>query len=364
MKTPLKEHIIFSLPGKKITVPIYIGKDSFDNIKSVVSLNKYSSILIITDENVAHHWTDKIHRTIGEGAYYQTIPAGEKNKSLSNVEKIWTILSKKGFDRKSLIINIGGGMVCDIGAFAASTFMRGISFIQVPTSLLAMADASIGGKTGFNFNGLKNTIGTFSVPLAVLSDTSFLSSLPPREFRSGFAEIIKHAIIVNTNFWDYLLSMNLISPKENELDKILSLSSNIKCEIVRNDPYEKNERKKLNFGHTIGHAVEMSCHDSSKPLLHGEAVAIGIIAESRMSFLSGYLSEAKFRDIENLIVKFKLPNKISSSHKEGILTKIKFDKKNSSQKIKWVFLEDIGNVKVDVTLPDDIVLEGLNYILE
>src|SRR5580698_10673549 len=124
MKTPLKEHIIFSLPGKKTTVPIYIGKDSFDNIKSVVSLNKYSSILIITDENVAHHWTDKIHRTIGEGAYYQTIPAGEKNKSLSNVEKIWTILSKKGFDRKSLIINIGGGMVCDIGAFAASTFMR------------------------------------------------------------------------------------------------------------------------------------------------------------------------------------------------------------------------------------------------
>ncbi len=364
MRTFAMEHIEYSVPGKKTTVPIYIGENIFDKIKLFIPFNNYSSILVLTDENVSHHWSERIHKVIGEAASYLSIQAGEKNKTLSTVEKIWTALSKKGFDRKSLILNIGGGMVCDIGAFAASTFMRGISFIQVPTTLLAQADAAIGGKAGFNFNGLKNTIGTFSVPVAVISDTSFLSTLPEKEYYSGFAEIIKHAIVADNSLFNNLLKKELNSLKGKEVNKILSTSCNIKCEIVRRDPFEKNERKKLNFGHTIGHAVEMTYHNSSNPLLHGEAIAVGMIAEARMSFLSDNLSEAKFRDIENLISKAKLPNKVSAAYKKEILRKIAFDKKNSERKVRWAFLEDIGKIKVDVTLPAEIIEQGLNYILK
>jgi 3-dehydroquinate synthase len=355
------EHITLSVPGKKTSVPIHIGADLFKDIKSIIYFDKYSSILAIIDENVSHHWAEKIHDTLGKNALHITIPSGEKNKTLSTVEKIWTTLSKKGFDRKSLVVNIGGGMVCDVGAFAASTYMRGIDFVQVPTTLLAQADAAIGGKTGFNFNGLKNTIGTFSAPIAIISDTTFLSTLPQREYRSGFAEIIKHAIITEGNLFESLLNTNFIAPTGKELDKILSYSTNIKCEIIRNDPFEKNERKKLNFGHTVGHAIEMA---GKGDLLHGEAVALGMIAEARMSFLSRYLPENKLRDIENLIGKAKLPNKTKAAYKNEIRNKILFDKKNSHHEIKWVFLEDIGNVKLDVLLPDDIIDEGLDYILK
>jgi 3-dehydroquinate synthase len=364
MKQPLKEHITLSVPGKKTNTPIYIGNGIFDKIKSIIPFNMYSGALIILDENVSHHWSERIQKVIGKDVSCLTIPSGEKNKTLSVPEKIWTILAKKGFDRKSLIINIGGGMVCDLGAFAASTYMRGIDFIQVPTTLLAQADAAIGGKTGFNFNGLKNTIGTFAAPVAVISDTSFLSSLPKKELNSGFAEIIKHALVADRDLFDFLLKKKFNSINGKEIDKILSISTSIKCAIVRNDPYEKKERKKLNFGHTVGHAVEMACQDLSKPLLHGEAVAIGMIAEARMSFLSGCLSEKKFRDIERLLHNAGLPNKTDAAYKKIIANKMLSDKKNAGKQIRWVFLEDIGKVKVDVTLPDEIVNESLNYILK
>ncbi len=361
MKKIPMEHITLTVPGKKTSVPIYIGAGVFDEIKSILDFKKYSSVLAIIDENVSHHWAERIRSVLGENTFSIIIPSGEKNKTLDAVEKIWTVLSKKGFDRKSIIINIGGGMVCDIGAFAASTYMRGIDFAQVPTTLLAQADAAIGGKTGFNFNGLKNTIGTFAAPIAILSDTMFLASLPQREYRSGFAEIIKHAIITDGNLFESLLNTNFTSAQGKELDKILSLSTNIKCGIVQKDPYEKKERKKLNFGHTVGHAVEMACKNE---LLHGEVIAIGIIAEARMSFLSGYLQENRLRDIENLIGKAKLPNTINAAYKNEVLLKMLSDKKNIKQKIKWVFLEDIGAVKVDIELPDEIIDEGLNYILK
>ena len=353
--------IHLSVPGKKIKTPIYIGKGAFDKIASLVSFNKYSSVLVIIDENVSRHWSDRIKKIIGKDASYLIIPAGEKNKTLGTVEKIWAFLSQKGFDRKSLVINIGGGMVCDIGAFAVSTYMRGIHFVQIPTTLLAQADAAIGGKTGFNFNALKNTIGTFSEPLAVISDVSFLSTLPKREYYSGFAEIVKHAIIADKNLFDFLLEKNLRSLSGKELDKVLSRSTVIKCEIVRKDPFEKKERKKLNFGHTVGHAIEMACENK---LLHGEAVAIGMVAEARMAFRAGYLSEKKFTEIERLIKKVRLPNKVSAAYKNVILKKMLSDKKNVNHKIKWVFLESIGKVKVDKALTDKIVNEGINYILK
>ncbi len=354
----------YSVPGKKTNTPIYIGKGAFNKIASIFPFEKYSSVLVIIDKNVAQHWSERIYKIIGKSASYITIPSGEKNKRLSTVEKTWAMLSKKGFDRKSLIINIGGGMVCDIGAFVASTYMRGIDFIQVPTTLLAQADAAIGGKTGFNFNGLKNTIGSFSAPLGIISDTTFFSTLPKREYHSGFAEIIKHAIITDGELFKFLIRKNFSSLNGKELDKVLSLSTYIKCDIVRKDPFEKKERKKLNFGHTVGHAVEMAYQDSSTPLLHGEAIAIGMIAEARISLLSGSLAGEKFRQIETLIRKAGLPNKVSTTYKNSISKKMLADKKNVGRQIKWAFLEDLGKIKVDTTVSDKIVNESLNYILK
>lgn len=350
----------YSVPGKKINTSVYIGNGVFDKITSIISFQKYSNILVIVDENVSHKWSERIHKKIGKDASYIIIRSGEKNKTISTIEKIWTGLSKKGFDRKSFVINIGGGMVCDTGAFAASTYMRGIDFAQVPTTLLAQADAAIGGKTGFNYNGLKNTIGSFSSPVAVISDSTFLSTLPQREFNSGLAEIIKHAIIADKNLFGFLLKKRNISFNGKELTKILSLSTAIKCKIVNGDPFEKKERKKLNFGHTVGHAIEMACPS----LLHGEAVAIGMIAEARIALLSGSLSGEKFRDIENLIRKAGLPNKVPAKYKNIISQKMLSDKKNVSRQIKWVLAEDIGKVKVDISIPDNIAAEGLNYILK
>lgn len=354
--------INLSLPGKKTDVPIYIGKGMFDKIHSLVHLEDYSSILVIVDENVAYYWSDLLHKIPGDDTPILIVSADERNKSLATVEKIWMFLSEKKFDRKSLILNIGGGMVCDIGAFAASTYMRGIDFIQVPTTLLAQADAAIGGKTGFNFNGLKNIIGTFSAPKAIISDTSFLSSLPARELNSGFAEIIKHAIIADEELFNGL--QKKIPHSQKEIDNILSISTQLKCSIVKRDPYEKKERKKLNFGHTVGHAIEMVCQNSSNPLLHGEAIAIGMISEAKMSVLSGSLSETKFKKLEALIGKVGLPATVDSKYKNAILRKMLSDKKNVKQQIKWVFLKDIGNVKVDMQLTADIIDKGLNYILK
>ncbi len=361
MKTTSPEPIFYSVPGVTLTIPVYTGNNLFNNIKSIFSFDTFSSVLVITDENVNKHWGKQIREVLGNTTTYLVIKAGEKNKNLAAVEKIWTTLSQNRFDRRSLVINIGGGMVCDIGAFAASTFMRGIPFAHVPTTLLAQADAAIGGKTGFNFNGLKNTIGTFASPLTIISDTAFLTTLPQREYNSGFAEIIKHAIIADAQLFADLGKKKLTNLKDKELDKILSQSTQIKCDIVKKDPYEKSDRKKLNFGHTVGHAVEMACKNK---LLHGEAIAIGMIAEARMSFISGNISAKKFGEIENLISKAFLPNKISTIHKKLIFEKMHFDKKNVGHQIKWVFLEDIGKVKVDVVLPNEIINEGLNYILK
>ncbi len=361
MKTSSPEPIFYSVPGVTLTIPVYTGHNLFNKLKSLFSFDTFSSVLVLVDENVNKYWDKKILEVLGKDTFYLVIKAAEKNKSLTTVEKIWTSLSQNRLDRRSLVINIGGGMACDIGAFAASTFMRGIPFVNVPTTLLAQADAAIGGKTGFNFNGLKNTIGTFASPLAIISDTAFLTTLPQREFNSGFAEIIKHAIIADAQLFADLGKKKLTNLKGKELDKILSQSTQIKCDIVKKDPYEKSDRKKLNFGHTVGHAIEMACKNK---LLHGEAVAIGMIAEARVSFLSGHLSENKFRDIEKLLSNANLPIQITATNKKLIFEKMLSDKKNVSQQIKWVFLEDIGKVMVDVVLPTEIINEGLNYILK
>jgi 3-dehydroquinate synthase len=250
-----------------------------------------------------------------------------------------------------------------MGAFAASLYMRGIAFVQVPTTLLAQTDAAIGGKTGIDFGGLKNTIGTFAQPQAIICDTQFLLTLPAREFISGMAEVIKHSLIADKKLFELLSTKDFKTISDRELEEILKISCRIKCDVVSRDVDEKGERKILNFGHTIGHAVEMASYELGKPLLHGEAVAVGMIAEAKLSQLAGFISAKDVAAIEKLIAKAQLPLKVSKRYEKKILEKIVADKKNEKQKIKWVLLKSVGKAVYDVEQAQQHIKSALAHIL-
>lgn len=359
----LKEHIRLHVENSKVSVPIYVGNDILGDIKTVIPFEKYSKVGVLMDKNIAYHWGEEIRKIVGKNAVYIVIPDGEENKSLEAAEKILALMLKHGFDRKSLLINFGGGMICDVGGFAASTYMRGIAFVNVPTTLLAQTDAAIGGKTGVDFGGFKNMIGSFAHPIAILSDTLLLSTLPEREFRSGFAEVIKHALVYDKKLFYTLAQENFGAMDEDKLAEILSDSCKIKCSIVSKDAGEKGLRKILNFGHTIGHAIEMLSQDTNNPLLHGEAISIGMIAEARLSLLCGLISKEDFKRIEDIIAKASLPSHISKSYKKKMYEKMMGDKKNEGNKIKWVLLKGIGKAVIDEEQPEKLVNKAIDYIL-
>jgi len=363
MPGSFKKHLVLKTSHKNASVPIFIGKDILSGIHSLLDIKSYSKIAIVTDTNINAYWGKTLQKIFDKNDTLIVIPSGEEQKNLATVQNIWATLLQHKFDRKSLLICIGGGVVCDIGAFAASTYMRGIQFVQVPTTLLAQTDAAIGGKTGVNFGELKNMIGTFAQPLAIISDTQFLTTLPNREYVSGFAEIIKHAIVADGKLFKYLSGKDLTKLSEKEVQDILFKSCQIKCNIVSADTTEKGKRKILNFGHTIGHAIEMASYETGKSLLHGEAVAIGMIAEAKLSVLAGMISSKEFESIEKLIAKTKLPVKVNGKLKSKIIEKTTFDKKNEKQKIKWVLLNGIGKASIDIELPSIIINQAIEYIL-
>jgi 3-dehydroquinate synthase len=360
----MKPTITLNTTPAKESVPIYIEHDIFSKIANIASCDKYTHVGILMDKNVAKYWGKAIQKALGKEAVYMEIPAGEEYKTLSTVEDILTSMLAHRFDRKSLLINIGGGVVCDMGGFAASIYMRGISFINVPTTLLAQTDAAIGGKTGIDFAGFKNMLGSFAQPQAIICDTLFLSTLPQKEFRSGFAEVIKHALVYDKKFLSTLSKKNFGINNGVDLTKILSHSCTIKCAIVTKDPHEKGLRKILNFGHTIGHALEMISHETKKPLLHGEAISIGMIAEARLSLLAGLLTKKDFESVEAIIGKAGLPTKIKSSYKKTIYAKMLGDKKNEKRQLKWVLLKGIGEAIFDKEQPETLVNKAIDYILE
>lgn len=363
MKKDFTHYIRLTTSAKQVSVPIFIGNDIVRNIASMFKLGSFSRIAILTDANVAYYWSKRLQKIFGKDDVMITIPAGEEQKNLATVQNIWATLLQHKFDRKSVLICIGGGVICDIGAFAASTYMRGISFIQVPTTLLAQTDAAIGGKTGVNFGELKNMIGTFAQPMGVVCDTEFLSTLPHREYISGFAEIIKHALIADAKLFRYLSGKELASLSDSELEDVLQKSCGIKCSIVSEDETEKGKRKMLNFGHTIGHAIEMASYETGKPLLHGEAVAVGMIAEAKLSQLAGFITAKDLAAIEEIIIQAKLPTRVSKKLENKISEKIVSDKKNEKQKIKWVLLKGIGKAVIDVEQPARLIKQAINYVL-
>jgi 3-dehydroquinate synthase len=272
---------------------------------------------------------------------------------------------KGGVDRSSVVVTLGGGVVGDIGGFAAATFMRGIPVVHIPTTLLAQVDAGVGGKTAIDFCGIKNSIGVFHQPSAVVIDVQMLSTLPHRQLVSGFAEIIKHAIIADKDFFILLSKKKISEIKNNEWMHIISKSIEIKTNIVEQDENEKNGiRKQLNFGHTIGHAVEALSLKTNHPLLHGEAVAIGMMAEARMSRLAGLLSKKEEELIISVLWHLENLKHISGISFSQIHHIIKTDKKNKKEILLWSLPIAIGKVQSDLILTGEVVKKGILSITE
>ncbi len=320
-------------------------------------LSKASQVFILTDENVAPFWLLEVaHWLHCESAVDIVIKAGEEHKNLQTVQRIWKTLMRHHADRNALLINFGGGTVTDLGGFAASTFKRGIRFINVPTTLLAMVDAAIGGKTGIDFGGAKNQIGTFAEAEEVLVTPVFLSTLPRRKILSGMAEMLKYGFVADSN----LLEINL----ENYQEYILR-AGEIKREIVKNDPYETGLRKVLNFGHTLGHALESHCLTTGHLLLHGEAVALGMVAALWLSVKQCGLNEKVLRDYEKrlpmLLSEAELH--LSEADMEPVLQYLVHDKKNKGEKLQFVLLEAVGKPVWDVTVDHDTVKRSLEYVI-
>lgn len=338
--------------------PIYFD-EIFDRLKQLVSARDYHPIFILVDENTHQHclpyflseWETESAIEVIE------IPAGEENKSLEIAYQVWESMVELDGSRNSLMINLGGGMVTDLGGFIASTFKRGIDFINIPTSLLAMVDASVGGKTGLDLGGIKNLIGSFAFPVATLIHPDFLDSLPEREFRAGLAEMLKHGLIYKKEHWQELCTID-----QNEsisVDELIYTSIQIKKEVVEQDPIEKGLRKILNFGHTVGHAVESKYLETDHQLLHGEAIAIGMMVEALMSFENELLNKEELDEIFYYITHFFGKSPIDENDIPHLIDWMKHDKKNQNGQIGFSLLDGIGHCKYGIYLNENQIREAI-----
>ena len=341
-----------------LSYQIFIGKGILSKFDELVNIDKYSKIIIIADKAIRETALPQLKSGIKRETAEIVIDATEETKNLFVAEEICKKLLKAGADRQSLILNLGGGVLGDVGGFAASIYMRGIPFIQIPTTLLSQVDASVGGKTGVNFDGIKNILGSIQQPVAVVIDTQTLVTLSDRETLAGFAEILKHAFIADA---DYLL---LLSSRETlTLDNVIKRSCEIKAAVVSADAKETGKRKILNFGHTFGHAFEALSHATKNPLSHGEAVAIGMRAEAKLSCLMGMLKEEELNTIEKHLICFQLPLTVNFDIDfPSVLDLIKADKKNTHGDINWTLLNKVGECFVDQKAPLEKVEQAFRYV--
>lgn len=304
-----------------------------------------SKIFVLTDRNTKRHCWPLIKDFFPLNTRVLTLPAGENHKNLATCEKVWEWLTLHHADRNALLVCLGGGVVGDLGGFCASVFKRGIPFVLVPTSLLAMADACLGGKTGVDFQLFKNQLGTFSAAEKALIWPGFLKTLPQTELLSGFAEVIKHALIADAPAWQLLRKRELSG---QDWEKLIQASLAAKARIVEKDPFEAGERQKLNAGHTLGHALESFFLKSGKPLPHGHCVAAGLVMESRIALEKGLLQERELIEMEELI--FSLYGKIEIRRRDfkTILRLCLQDKKNLSGKVRMALIGPLGNCHTGV----------------
>jgi 3-dehydroquinate synthase len=337
---------------------VYYTNSQFEVLREWIA-GKYSSVVVLVDTNTKQHCYPLLQPHLPAHQVISILP-GEEHKALKACIYIWYELTRLNADRKTLLINLGGGVICDMGGFAAACYKRGIDFINLPTTLLAMVDASVGGKTGIDFEGFKNQIGLFAEPKAVFIYTGFLKTLPPSELQSGFAEVIKHYLIADKNA-STVLAQTKPQLMAEGWDEIVRKNIAIKQNFVAQDPNEKNVRKALNFGHTVGHAVESYFLQTPQKLLHGEAIAVGMIAESFISTKLGKLSADDLESIAKLLLSyFKLPA-ISDEAVIEILKLMKQDKKNEAGHYQFTLLEGIGNFSINNTVQDGLIMDAFKY---
>jgi 3-dehydroquinate synthase len=289
------------------------------------------------------------------------IPSGEENKSLDSVVKVWNFLEENGADRKSLLINLGGGMLSDLCGFAASCFKRGLHFVNIPTTLLSQVDASVGGKTGINFNGLKNEIGVFNQPQTVIIASRFLKSLDKENLLSGYAEMLKHGLIHSKTHWDELMTFDLDNIDFEILNEMIGRSVAVKEYFVVKDPTEKNIRKALNLGHTVGHAFESLALHQNRPILHGYAVAYGIIAELYLSSKKVGFPMRETQRISKWIIEKYGEFSISMTDFDELYLKMTKDKKNEANRINFTLIPEIGRVEINIDCEKQLIMEGLEF---
>jgi len=321
-----------------------------------------TSVFVLVDENTERYCLYNVMENLASPFTVIRISSGEQNKNLISSQFVWTELMRNGADRHSLLINLGGGVIGDLGGFCAATYMRGINFIQVPTTLLSQVDACIGGKLGIDLMGFKNMVGLIKNPDAVFVFTDFLKTLPAQHIKSGFAELLKHGLIADKEAWLQLTATK--SFEAIDYENLVYESLEIKKNVTEQDPNEKGIRKILNFGHTIGHAIETYWMDSRTPLLHGEAIAIGMISEAYISYRVGNISESELFGIRQSILKLYGHHPKFVKPTQEIMKIMTGDKKNYAGEIRFSLLEAIGKATFDITVNDNMIEDSFLFYKE
>ena len=338
--------------------PVFTGKDALFRFEEYFrSKHPFSKVFVLCDTNTAEFCYPSLLPFLKSNwkVTIFVIDAGENSKSVSSCEQIWTKLDELNFTKSDLMINLGGGVISDLGGFVASTYLRGIKYINMPTSLMAMVDAGIGGKNGVNFRFAKNRMGTIYFPICTVCDTSFLETLPNVEWVNGTAEVFKHALIRDADLWKELSAQGCT---RELLPELLTRIQEIKLKIVQNDPFENGERKILNYGHTIGHAIEAcSLQKDVNPLSHGEAIAMGMIIENEIACLMGLMKQETKSYVRTVLEKYILAVNIENYQPEEILSRVKQDKKNANGKILMSLISDIASCKYDVEVEEELMLK-------
>lgn len=335
------------------------------DLSDILSRLSFDKLFLLTDEN-----TEKLcYPLVKDNAQIAKagkiiIKAGDDNKNIETLSSIWKYLSENGATRHSLLINLGGGMLTDIGGFAAASFKRGIKCINIPTTLLGAVDAAVGGKTGINFNGLKNEIGAFAPAETVLIDSAFFKSLDHQNFLSGYAEMIKHGLIDSDKEWLATLSFDTEEIDYEKLKQLVVDSVGVKERIVEIDPFEKGLRKALNLGHTIGHAFESMSYELNKPVQHGYAVAWGIICELYLSHrFCGFPKEKMYKTI--YFIKDNYHGfYFDCDHYERLYEYMKHDKKNESDTVNFTFISDVGKIEINQTASKEDIFDAIDFLRE
>lgn len=345
---------------------LFAAPDSInETLDNLIQSLTYDNLFVITDENTLPLCYRKLKesRELSFGRII-TIAAGDRNKSVDTLVNIWSHLTKRGATRKSIIINVGGGMVTDIGGFAASTFKRGLRYINIPTTLLAMVDASTGGKTGINFMGLKNEIGVFNRPVSTIVSTIFLDTLPQKEFYSGYGEMIKHSLLSSKEDWAHLIATEYPDRTANDLLPEIEKSVNVKRNITEEDPEEKGLRKALNFGHTVGHAFESMAMLKGTPVPHGYAVAWGIICELYLSSVLKDFQTDAMRQTVSYIREHYGTFEIDCKDYDKLYELMLHDKKNTESGVNFTLLSDFGKPEIDNYIDQEQINEALDFFRE